>query len=71
MINWVKAPSVAPGGKPFFYTARVGNQRFWVVWNRRARKWEVTKETLGGQSHIEYVNSIAAGKSLVARITKK
>jgi len=40
-MKWEKMPSVTTGGKPYFWTAVARGIRFWVIWNRGRRRWEL------------------------------
>lgn len=37
--QFVKLPSVTPGGKPFFYFNK--DKTAWIIWNRLNGNWEV------------------------------
>ena len=43
-MHWVKAPSVRPGGKPFFWCGYLKHRLVVrVVWNRHIGGWEVNE----------------------------
>lgn len=63
--KWVKAPSVYTGGKAFFWTRSRKGKRYWVVWNRSKRKWEVSVEKIGGSTPLAYYTTPEAGKKFV------
>jgi len=44
-MQWECVASVTPGGKRYFWTGRHEGRRYWVVWHRDAKAWELKRDT--------------------------